>query len=180
MRRLLLILMVLANVAIADDGEAHAWKLYEGNGWKASIPASLYQYVYSEKEREEHWGWWHTTYFESKDRSVGLEVYTHILMAPSDRTLWGKEFQSLYASFENTVSGRTEEKAVINYTFIKDNWFVVSGTNSLGFEFYTKFWLYEDHTVQLTFVYPRQKAYEPILLRFLRNFVPNLPGEWDY
>jgi hypothetical protein len=40
---------------------------------------------------------------------------------------------------ENTVSGRTDEKATINYTFIKDNWFVVSGTNSLGFEFYTKF-----------------------------------------
>jgi hypothetical protein len=173
---LLLLLMALTSVAMAGEREAHDWKPYEGNGWKASIPSSLYGQAYSEKEREEHWGWWHNTLFESKDGSVSLKVYTHILMIPPE------EFQSLRAFFQYTVSGRTEEKAVINYTFIKDNWFVVSGTNSQGFEFYTKFWRYEDHLVEFTFVYPslKQKVYQPILLKFLRNFVPNLPGEWDY
>jgi hypothetical protein len=90
--------------------------------------------------------------------------------------------ETLQAFFEEKIAERTEEKALINYTFIKNNWFVVSGTNDSGFEFYTKFWRYEDHFVEFTFVYPssKLKVYEPILLKFLRNFVPNLPGEWDY
>jgi hypothetical protein len=180
MKTLLLILMTLASTAMAGNREAHAWKPYQGNGWKASLPPGLEKRIYSEKEREEHWGWWHYTVFESKDGNVSLVVYTHVLMTPSDRLLFGKDFQTLHSYFGYAVSGRTEEKAIINYTFMKDNWFVVSGTNSLGFEFYTKCWMYEDHEIEFTFVYPKQKAYEPILLKFLRNFVPNLPGEWDY
>lgn len=172
MKRLLLILMVIASATLAGDRETHDWKPYESQlgGWKASIPANLYELPFSEKQRLESPGWRHSTSFESKDGSVSLRVYT----------LWLGVDEPLHAFFKEKIAERTEEPAVINYTFIKDNWFVVSGTNSVGFEFYTKFWKYEDHTVELTFVYPKQKAYELILLRFLRNFVPNLPGEWDY
>jgi hypothetical protein len=169
--KILLILIALASVAMAGDREARAWKLYQGNGWQASIPASLHELTFSDKQRLESPGWRHSTSFESEDGSVSLRVYTFWKAILEDK---------LRDYFGRKIAERTEEPATINYTCLKDNWFVVSGTNSLGFEFYTKFWLYEDHTVQLTFVYPRQKAYEPILLRFLRNFVPNLPGEWDY
>jgi hypothetical protein len=133
MHRLLLILMILGLNARADD-----WKPYEGSGWKASLPASLYEQVYSEKQRLESPGWRHSTLFESKDESVSLRVYT--------LPLGGNE--PLHVFFKEKITERTDEKAVINYTFIKDSWFVVSGTNSLGFEFYTKFWRYEDHWVE--------------------------------
>jgi hypothetical protein len=90
--------------------------------------------------------------------------------------------QTLHAFFEAEVTGRTDEKDVINYTFIKDNWFVVSGTNLKGFEFYTKLWRFDDHWVTFNFAYPasKQKVCEPMLLELLRNFTPNLPGKWDY
>jgi hypothetical protein len=164
---LALILMVLAGAAMAGE-----WKPYKGNGWKASLPSNLYELAFSEKQRIESPGWRHSTSFESKDGSVSLRVYT----------FWMGVNETLQAFFEEKIAERTEEKALINYTFIKNNWFVVSGTNDSGFEFYTKFWRYEDHFVEFTFVYPssKLKVYEPILLKFLRNFVPNLPGEWDY
>jgi hypothetical protein len=174
MKRMLLILMVLASLTRAGDYEPHAWKPYENSfgGWKASIPPNLYELTFSEKQRIKSPGWRHSTSFESKDGSVSLRVYTFYLGVD----------ETLRAFFEEKIADRTEGKTVINYTCIKDNWFVVSGTNDSGFEFYTKFWRYEDHTVEFTFVYPslKQKVYEPILLKFLRNFVPNLPGEWDY
>jgi NAD(P)-binding Rossmann-like domain len=88
------------------------------------------------------------------------------------------DLQTLHAFFEAEVRGRTDEKDVINYTFIKDNWFVVSGTNFKGFEFYTKLWRYNDHWVTFNFAYPRskRKVYEPMLLELLRNFTPTCRG----
>jgi hypothetical protein len=94
-------------------------------------------------------GAWHNTVFESEDKSVSLSVYTHPLDAED-------ELQTLHAFFEAEVTGRTDEKDVINYTFIKDNWFVVSGTNLKGFEFYTKLWRFDDHWVTFNFAYLRQ------------------------
>jgi hypothetical protein len=155
---------------------AHAgWKIYDGNGWRASLPEILHLRVLTEKQPEGTMGAWHNTVFESEDKSVSLSVYTHPLDPEND-------LQTLHAFFEAEVTGRTDEKDIINYTFIKDNWFVVSGTNFKGFEFYTKLWRYSDHWVTLNFAYPRskQKVYEPMLLELLRNFTPNLPGEWDY
>jgi hypothetical protein len=165
------ILILLMSVATADAG----WKIYDGNSWRASLPDILHRRVLTEKQLKGSMGAWHSTVFESEDKSVSLSVYTHPLDPKS-------ELQTLHAFFEAEVTGRTDEKAIINYTFIKDNWFVVSGTNFKGFEFYMKFWRYDDHRVTFNFAYPasKRKVYEPMLLELLRNFTPNLPGEWDY
>jgi hypothetical protein len=165
------ILILLTAVATAHAG----WKIYDGNSWRASLPDILHLRVLTEKQLEGSMGAWHNTVFESEDKSVSLSVYTHPLDPEN-------ELQTLHAFFEAEVTGRTDEKDVINYTFIKDNWYVVSGTNFKGFEFYTKLWRYNDHGVTFNFAYPpsKRKVYEPMLLELLRNFTPNLPGEWDY
>jgi len=69
---ILMVLMVLASVAMAGDREVHGWKPYENRfgGWKASIPANLYELTFSEKQRLESPGWRHSTSFESKDGSL--------------------------------------------------------------------------------------------------------------
>jgi len=108
---------------------AHAgWKIYDGNSWRASLPDILHRRVLTEKQLEGTMGAWHNTVFESEDKSVSLSVYTHPLDPEN-------ELQTLHAFFEAEVTGRTDEKDVINYTFIKDNWFVVSGTNFKGSNF---------------------------------------------
>jgi hypothetical protein len=112
-----------------------------------------------------------TPFFESEDKSVSLSVYTHPLDPEN-------ELQTLHAFFEAEVTGRTDEKDVVNYTFIKDNWYVVSGTNFKGFEFYTKLWRYNDHWVTLNFAYPasKRKVYEPMLLDFFETSPPTCRG----
>jgi hypothetical protein len=65
-----------------------------------------------------------TKTFESKNAKVSLVISTH-------RT----NGIGLQQRFSDEIDSGIREGARINYSVIKDNWFVVSGTNSLGFEF---------------------------------------------
>jgi hypothetical protein len=74
MKRIILILLMAVATA------AHAgWKIYDGNGWRASLPEILHLRVLTEKQLEGTMGAWHNTVFESEDKSVSLSVYTHPL-----------------------------------------------------------------------------------------------------
>ena len=61
-----------------------------------------------------------------------MEIYTH----PTEKNL--QEFLT------DEIARRTEGKDVVNYSVIKDNWFVISGTNAKGFEFYHKLFVGAD------------------------------------
>lgn len=117
-----------------------------------------------------------TKTFESKDGNVSLVISTH----------WTNGI-TLQQRFNVEMDSRVKEGATVNYSVMKDNWFVVSGTNSLGFEFYTKWVSFGDRNtnqaryVTFTFVYPssQRNVYDPAVSKMAREFVPNMPGDYD-
>jgi hypothetical protein len=76
-------------------------------------------------------------------------------------------------------------RRIVNYSVIKDNWFVISGTNAKGFEFYHKLFVGEDDgrwyiDFDFTYLNSERDKYDPICSRIAHSFVPNLPGEHDH
>jgi hypothetical protein len=110
-----------------------------------------------------------------EDKSVSLSVYTHPLDPEN-------ELQTLHAFFEAEVTGRTDEKGVVNYTLIKDNWFVVSGTNFKGFEFTRN--CGDTTTTGSLSISPilrqSRRCTNQCCWNFFETLPPKLPGEWDY
>jgi hypothetical protein len=79
---------------------------------------------------------------------------------------------------------RTEGKDIVNYSIIKDNWFVISGTNAKGFEFYHKLFVGEDDGrwyIDFDFTYPNseRERYDPICSPLARSFTI-FPGTHDH
>src|SRR6266403_47220 len=76
-------------------------------------------------------------------------------------------------------------RRIVNYSVIKDNWFVISGTNAKGFEFYLKLFVDEDQDgrwyIDFDFTYPNseREKYDPICSRLARSFTL-LKGEHDH
>lgn len=64
----------------------------------------------------------------------------------------------------------------ITYKVKRDGWFVVSGVEPGGVEFYTKAWLLPEGGFLLEATYPhaRNSAYDPILDRMLKDFQPGI------
>jgi hypothetical protein len=114
--------------------------------------------------------------FESKDGNVSLVISTH----------WTNGI-TLQQRFSDEIDSRIKEGATINYSVIKDNWFVVSGSNSLGFEFYAKFIVFGDlnrgeaRYITFTFAYPtsQRAIYDAAVTKMAREFVPDMPGDYD-
>jgi hypothetical protein len=101
-----------------------------------------------------------------------LEIYTH----PTEKTL--QEF------FTDEMARRTEGKDVVNYSVIKDNWFVISARNTKGLEFYHKLFVGEDQDgswyIDFDFTYPSERGkYDPICSRLARSFTLP-PGKHDH
>jgi hypothetical protein len=86
--------------------------------------------------------------------AVSLSISTHWT---NDRTL--QEF------FSDEITERTKAGDRINYSVIRDNWCVDSGTNSLGFEFYSKRVVFTDERtgtpryINFDFVYPASQRH---------------------
>jgi hypothetical protein len=95
--------------------------------------------------------------------------------------------RTLQDFFNDAVSERTNGRDHINYSTIKDDWCVISGTNSLGFEFYSKWVVFRDgdtgmrRYVTFDFVYPssQRRIYDPAVAKIAREFVPDMPGHYD-
>lgn len=71
--------------------------------------------------------------------------------------------------------------SAITYKVKKDNWYVVSGVEPDGTEFYTKSWLLPDGGFQLEATYPhaRNATYDRILERMLKGFRPTVTESDD-
>lgn len=70
---------------------------------------------------------------------------------------------------------------VITYKVKKDSWYVVSGVESDGTEFYTKSWLLPNGGFQFEATYPhaRNATYDRILERMLKGFRPTVTESDD-
>ncbi|MBV8212227.1 MAG: hypothetical protein JOZ08_03260 [Verrucomicrobia bacterium] len=114
--------------------------------------------------------------FQSSDGEVSLSISTH----------WTDE-RTLEESFKDEVAQRAKGGDLINYSVLRDGWYVVSGTNSLGFEFYSKRVVFTDEStgvqryITFDFVYPasQRKVYDPAVTKIAGEFVPDLPGKYD-
>jgi len=159
---------------------AHAqtgWNTYTNTvaGFRVSYPSNLTRTPYKEwapngdpSSPEQ----WRTTIFASPDKKVTLEISTH----PNSLQKHLQDF------FHEDVARRTEGGDEINYSVLKNGWFVVSGTNAKGFEFYEKFFLFDEWWINFDFVYPsaQRATYDPMVAKIAKYFVPNLPGEHEH
>ena len=173
MKKILFILMAVATAVHATE-----WKTYVNDtvGYSVEYPANLRHIPYKEwapKGDPNSAQQWRYQLFQAEGGRVALEIYTH----PTEKTL--QEF------FTDEMARRTEGKDVVNYSVIKDNWFVISGTNDRGFEFYHKLFVGEDQDghwyIDFDFTYPNseREKYDPICSRLARSFTI-LPGEHDH
>jgi hypothetical protein len=147
MKKAFLALAGCGCVLIAQAGLT--WRIYVNKeyGYSIPIPGNL-QLMPWQGNPVSPWQA-RTKTFESKDRTVSLVISTH----------WMNDL-TLQERFSDAIDSRTKEGASINYSVIKDNWFVVSGINSLGFEFYTKLVVFggvnsgQTRYITFTFAYP--------------------------
>jgi hypothetical protein len=158
------------------------WKTYTHPtvGFRISYPPNLWLVPYREWAPQgdpNSPAQWRNTVFESKDGKVGLYVETHA--NPPGKNL--RDF------FNEEFTNRTQGGDKINYTLVKENWYVISGTNSKGFEFYKKFFVFPsidnpDWWITFDFVYPvsQRTMYDPMATKIAGEFVPNLPGKYDH
>jgi hypothetical protein len=114
--------------------------------------------------------------FVSKDRNVSLEIMTHFTL---ERIL--QDFYNF--EFAHRLNGGDG----INYWTLRKNWYVLSGTNALGFEYYSKTVVFHDpgsgsqRYIHYDFVYPasQRATFDAAAAKIARKFVPNLPGQYE-
>jgi hypothetical protein len=173
MRKAILILVSCGCILSAHAGLT--WRVYINKeyGYSIPIPGNL-QLMPWRGDPVSPWQA-RTKTFASKDGKVSLVIATH----------WTNGF-TLQQRFRDEIDSRLKEGASLNYSVIKDNWFVVSGTNSLGFEFYTKLVVFGDANrgetryITFTFAYPtsQRSVYDAAVTRMAHEFVPALPGDY--
>jgi hypothetical protein len=68
------------------------------------------------------------------------------------------------------------------YKFKKDNYYVISGVNPNGYEFYHKVFFYPTYWLEFEITYPHAKhaVYDAWVERIARDFVPALPDNGQY
>jgi hypothetical protein len=170
------ILILIGCGSILNAHAGLTWKTYVNKdyGYSIPIPANL-QLMPWKGDPVSPWQA-RTKTFESKDGNVSLVISTH----------WTNGI-TLQQRFSDEIDSRIKEGANVNYSVIKDNWFVVSGTNSLGFEFYTKLVVFGDvktgetRYIYFTFAYPtsQRAIYDAAVTKMSHEFVPALPGDYD-
>jgi len=173
---ILLLFGLLSHLCAADS--RLRWKVYvdKNYGYSIPVPANLSLLPWT-GDPESAWQIRNRD-FESKDGKVGLYISTHFTL---ERTLQDF-FNSEFARRLNGGDG-------INYWVVKNNWYVISGTNYLGFEYYSKTVVFTDHSFGLSneryihydFVYPasQRAIYDAAAAKIARKFVPNLPGWYE-
>jgi hypothetical protein len=160
------------------------WKTYTDKqaGYSITYPGFLRQIPWKERypdADQESIKQWRTKTFLSKEREVTLYLEFHPVSEP----------KSLEQFFNEKLENRTTGGDHIGYVLTKDNWFVISGVNTQGYEFYEKFFLFTPTTgedsnwyIYFDFIYPHEqhKIYDPLLAKIAHDFVPNLPGNHEH
>jgi hypothetical protein len=155
---------------------ALSWKVYvdKNYGYSIPVPANLALLPWT-GDPVSAWQIRSRT-FESQDGKVSLSIVTHFTL---DRPL--QDFYNF--EFANRLNGGDG----INYWILKKNWYVISGTNALGFEYYSKTVVFKDQGsgsqryIHYDFVYPasQRATYDAAATKIARKFVPNLPGLYE-
>lgn len=72
--------------------------------------------------------------------------------------------------------------STVNYKLKKNDWYVISGVNTNGYEFYHQVFFYPTYWVEFEITYPhaRHDRYDPWVDRIAQDFVPALPGNGSY
>jgi hypothetical protein len=76
----------------------------------------------------------------------------------------------------------TDRRNTVTYKFKKDNFYVISGVNPNGYEFYHKVFFYPTYWVEFEITYPHSKhqRYDGWVERIAREFIPALPDNGQY
>ena len=138
------------------------WKSYTNNrfGFRLTYPPSLIE----GRDPDNGAG----KYFASPNGEFEVLVQGHFV----------KEGQSLDSYYADNLAGR---KGTVTYSRKGPSWYVISGTNEKGFEYYEKFFVKGGNWAELYMVYPHSKAnvYDPWVEAIEGSFVPFLEGDFD-
>jgi|GEM_PF-888060 hypothetical protein len=180
MKTVILILALATSVCALTTAHASQWKVYRDDveGYSVTYPAflRLIPPVERHPEADQNTSWVvQTKSFQSADGKVELYIESHPA-APDD---------SLETFFNTKIQNRTTGGDRVQYSLVKDNWYVISGVNTKGFEFYEKFYYFtkngESWYVYWDFIYPhaQHKIYDALVAPIADGFVPNLRGEHE-
>jgi hypothetical protein len=175
------LITVLAAITLATAHAQNGWATYRNDaaGYSITYPSSLRLMPWKgDPSSSEQW---RTKSFQSKDGEVELYVETHSIIP---------EFKkSLQDEFNDEFTRRTQGGDHINYSVVKNNWYVITGTNAKGYEFYKKYFIFSsDRTdedgwwIYFDLVYPHSERqfYDPIVAKIAHDFIPKLPGKYDH
>jgi hypothetical protein len=107
--------------------------------------------------------------YHSADHQVSLFVAgSHTFPEDSLDNFWRKELNT---------RGET-----VTYKFKKDNYYVISGVNPNGYEFYHKVFFYPTYWLEFEITYPHAEhaIYDAWVERIAHDFVPVLPDNGQY
>lgn len=146
----------------APAGVTQQWKSYTNNrfGFRLTYPPSLI----GGRDPENGAG----KSFTSADGEFEVNVQGHFI----------QEGQSLDSYYAENIAAR---KGTVSYSKKGRSWYVISGTNRKGFEYYEKFFVKDGNWVELHMVYPHSKAsmYDSWVEGIEDYFVPFLEGDFD-
>jgi hypothetical protein len=158
---LILVLTALTSSAFASD-----WKQETNNRWGyvLTYPASL---IPEPLPTDGGGRRYHSTDNEVSLAAFGSHTHTGELNE-SLETFWQKEL--------------AERATTVGYKVKKNNWYVISGVNPNGYEFYHKVFFYPTYWVEFEITYPHAQhdRYDAWVTRISHDFVPALPDNGTY
>jgi hypothetical protein len=151
----------LASLAHGED----QWKTYVNGRWGFSLtypPSLIAGPLPTDGAGRE---------FHSASKEVSLSAQGSHIHQDTGETLdgfWRREL--------------SERGETVTYKLNKDNYYVISGVNSNGYEFYHKVFFFTGRWIEFEITYPHAKnnIYDPWVDRIARSFIPSLPDNEAY
>ena len=155
---ILLCILSLHSVALASD-----WKREVNGRWGFALtyPSPLIPEPLPENGAGRR--------YHSADQQVSLSAMgSHTFPEESLDNFWQEELKT---------RGET-----VAYKFKKENYYVISGVNPNGYEFYHKVFFYPTYWLEFEMTYPRAQhaIYDAWAERIAHDFVPVLPDNGQY
>jgi hypothetical protein len=168
MRKRLKTILISALVGISLVGNAQGedqWKTYINGRWGFSLtyPSSLIAGPSPTNGAGQEF------HLSSKEVSVAAQgSHTHEDIGETLDHFWRKEL--------------SERGDTVTYKLKKDNYYVISGVNSNGYQFYHKVFFFPGRWIEFEITYPhaKNKVYDAWVERIAREFDPSLPDNGAY
>ena len=162
MKALLCWLFFLLAVVSAEEP---GWKTYSNArfGFSVQLPAELQ----GSREPDNGAG----REFHTKNGEFSILAHAHFLGVADEN-------ESLDSRWKETLK---ELGDTVIYKKKAASWYVVSGTDAKGIEYYYKFHVQEKNWAEIRITYPHAKnrLYDPWVEKISRSFVPFLKGDFD-